>query len=332
MGITTARTSLTDILRKAPKNIMIQDCLTKAYSVLSKYDKVVCAISGGSDSDVCMDLLCRIDTNRRITYVWVDTGLEYQATKDHLEYLETRYEVDIVRIRGKRTIPLSCRTSGVPFINKEPVSEYIHRLQKHQFHWEDASYEELIYKYPSCRSALKWWCNENGDSDRFNINRKKKLKEFLIEHPPTFSISSNCCSISKKRPMQEFIINGGYQLSISGIRKAEGGIRSTAYKGCFTQKKGGISTYRPLFWLSNADKEEYCDHYGVLHSRCYTEYGLTRTGCAGCPFARNCKSELHIMKQYEPKLYKAAINIFGEAYAYTELYNEYQNSGGITTW
>lgn len=75
-----------------------------------------------------------------------------------------------------------------------------------------------------------------------------------------------------------------------------------------------------MFWLRDSDKEEYCKHYGVTHSRCYTEYGLERTGCFGCPFGKRFEEELEIIKHYEPKLYRAAINIFGEAYDYTRRY------------
>lgn len=74
-------------------------------------------------------------------------------------------------------------------------------------------------------------------------------------------------------------------MEITGIRKSEGGIRSANYKTCFSDSKSkGCATYRPIFWYSDGDKRDYEDFYGVTHSRCYSEYGMRRTGCVGCPF------------------------------------------------
>ena len=53
-------------------------------------------------------------------------------------------------------------------------------------------------------------------------------------------------------------------------------------------------------------------------------YGLSRTGCAGCPFGRDFEFELEVIKHYEPKLYKAVNYIFGDSYEYTRKYREFR--------
>lgn len=53
------------------------------------------------------------------------------------------------------------------------------------------------------------------------------------------------------------------------------------------------------------------------------EYGMSRTGCCGCPCALNFESELEILKTYEPKLYKAVTNVFKDSYEYTRKYREF---------
>lgn len=63
--------------------------------------------------------------------------------------------------------------------------------------------------------------------------------------------------------------------------------------------------------------------FGVTHSRCYTEYGLRRTGCVGCPFSKHITEELAIIEEHEPMLYKAAVNIFGKSYEYTAKYRAF---------
>lgn len=112
-------------------------------------------------------------------------------------------------------------------------------------------------------------------------------------------------------------------MNITGLRKAEGGLRATAYKNCFTENTGTHDEYRPLFWYTNSDKEDYEKNYNIVHSKCYTEYGLKRTGCAGCPFGRDFEQELSVIEQYEPKLFKAVNNIFGDSYEYTRKYKAF---------
>lgn len=72
---------------------------------------------------------------------------------------------------------------------------------------------------------------------------------------------------------------------------------------------------------TNFTKKE--KHYGIVHSKCYTEYGLERTGCAGCPYGRDFEQELKIIQKCEPKLFVAVNNIFGGSYEYTRKYREF---------
>ena len=197
------------------------------------------------------------------------------------------------------------------------------RLQRHNFQWEDEAYDVLIKKYPKCQSALAWWCNVKGDKSMFNITQNKWLKEFIVQNHPTFSISNKCCLWAKKKVAHAFKEEAHADLSIVGVRKAEGGARATAYKTCFTCHDDTADEYRPIWWYLNEDKKVYENHYGIVHSKCYTEYGLTRTGCAGCPFGRDFEFELDVIREHEPKLYKAVNYIFGDSYEYTRKYREF---------
>lgn len=160
-----------DIVKELPLNQTIVDNFIKAYSYINRptYNKIVATISGGADSDVVLDICVKCDKDHKIDYVWFDTGLEYQATKDHLDELEKKYDITIKRIRAKKPIPVSCKVNGEPFISKK-VSDYIERLQRHNFKWEDKPFEELMKEYPSCKVALRWWCNKWGEKSRFNTN------------------------------------------------------------------------------------------------------------------------------------------------------------------
>lgn len=305
-------------------NLMIQDAIQVMHNRLSQYERPICSVSGGSDSDIMIDLIEQVKPHF-VTYAFFDTGVEYQATKQHLDYLQERYSIKIERRPAVVPVPLGCKRHGQPFLSKK-VSEYIARLQAHEFKWEDKPFEELYAEYPHCKVALRWWCNLWGKGSSFNISRNKLLKEFMIAFPPWFRISKECCTGAKKKTAHLCDTEFAADLKITGERRAEGGERATANTSCFTPaEKDRIAAYRPLFFISDADKQCYENHYCILHSDCYI-WGMKRTGCAGCPFGSHFETELELIKQYEPRLYGAVNNIFADSYKYTRMYRAFKGN------
>ena len=310
-------------------NKAITDSIGMTYAMLQKYQHPMCSISGGADSDIIMDLCVRLDVDKKVRYVWFNTGMEYQATKRHLDYLEHRYGVKIERVPPIKSIPQCCKEYGQPFISKY-VSQCISSLQNRGFKWEDKSYEVLLEEYPGCQSRIAWWCNKNKRYC-YNIKYNKWLKEFLIAHPPVFKVNPKCCEYAKKKPSVSFAKDNGCDLQIIGIRQAEGGIRSSL-QSCYAEQTSPAKFY-PIFWYGNTDKADYGRLFGISNSDCYTVWGLKRTGCVGCPFNRKAFNELDVIKKNEPGMWKAANSVFGESYEYTRLYREFagrHNSGDKT--
>lgn len=305
------------------RNPVIGKAILTVATKMRDYEKVLVSVSGGADSDVVVDMLCRFGDKNKIDFVYFDTGLEYQATKDQIKFLEEKYGITIQVLRPKIPIPLSCKKYGQPFVSKR-VSEMIGRLQRAGFKWEDEPMDILLKKYPNCRSGIRWWCNDFGEKSMFNINRNKKLKEFMIANPPTFLIDNKCCDHAKKSLAHDKL-KERYDLNVTGVRKAEGGVRSFVYTSCFDTNGDTYDNFRPIFWFSDADKKEYEDMFGITHSKCYTEYGLKRTGCCGCPFSRKFEFELEVIENHEPKFYNAVNNVFKDSYEYTRAYKEFKN-------
>lgn len=318
--------SLESTLERVKGYPTIIECFLKADSVISKFQNPCCSISGGKDSDIMLDIITKVDTDNKVKYIWLDTGVEYQATKDHLAYLEEKYDIQIIKVKAVKPIPLSCREYGQPFLSKH-VSEMIYRLQKHNFQWEDEPFETLIERYPQCKCALLWWTNGKpnvtGGWSQFNIAYNKFLKEFIVANPPQFKISSKCCEYAKKKVAHQYEKENDCDLSIIGVRKSEGGVRSASYRNCFSDNADKTSQYRPLFWFGNTDREVYDNLFDIQHSDCYQIYGLTRTGCVGCPYNKKLEDEIAVMEQYEPKLAKAAKTVFKDSYEYTRKYREF---------
>ena len=312
-----------EILETAP-NAEIYDAYAKLYNKVTRFTKPICAVSGGSDSDIMLHMCASVDDKGKIRYVFFDTGLEFQATKDHISELEKRYGITIERHRAKQPVPYCTKRYGIPFLSKR-VSDYMERLQAHGFQWEDEDFDTLYGRYPKCKAALRWWCNNFGDGSHFNIDQNKWLKEFIVQNPPTFKVSNKCCTYAKKATAHQCITESDADLNLVGVRKSEGGARATAYKSCFSPEDGNhIAEFRPIFWFKNETKDAFKRTYGIRNSDCYEVWGLKRTGCSGCPFAKDIEAEISAVRMHEPKLYKALMNVFGESYAYTKAYREFQ--------
>ena len=89
---------------------------------LRQHPKAICSYSGGSDSDIMIDL---IETARKIApslpqidYVFFNTGLEMKAIKDHVKATEEKYDVKIREVKPKVNIVQAVRKHGVPFVSK----------------------------------------------------------------------------------------------------------------------------------------------------------------------------------------------------------------------
>ena len=312
---------------------------------LRQHPKAICSYSGGSDSDIMIDL---IERARKIApslppvkYVFFNTGLEMKATKDHVKETAEKYGVEIETVRPKINIVTASRKYGQPFVSKImsgglsewqkkglPLTicdEYDQAEDKH------AKRKELNERYPGCEQLINFLCCCNAAGDprpniQLVINSSKYMKDFIAEYPPDFKISAKCCDYCKKAPAHA--IQKDYEMIITGERRDEGGMRSVPTKDttsmCFTETASGQFRLRPLYYVSDKDKAWYKDTYGIRYSDAYEVYGLTRTGCCGCPISYKAVEDLEKIGKYEPNVAKAAWNIFGDSYRYRQKYVEYK--------
>lgn len=111
-----------EIIDDKPVSLHIMDAMIITNSKIRNYDKIACSISGGSDSDIMLDMCIKFDPENKISYVFFDTGIEYEATKKHLDFLEKKYGIEITRVKAKIPVPMACRKNGVPFLSKKLVN------------------------------------------------------------------------------------------------------------------------------------------------------------------------------------------------------------------
>jgi 3'-phosphoadenosine 5'-phosphosulfate sulfotransferase (PAPS reductase)/FAD synthetase len=318
-----------------PRNHNIFKHLMVTRNKLRQYQRIAISYSGGSDSDIILDLIELVkppDDCGEIRYVFFDTFLEYDATLRHITETEQKYGITVERIKPKKSIPVACRDHGIPFICKD-ASKMLSLLQRNVFDWHDLPENATTEKYGRCSSALDWYFNRRPPSksgkSKFNINRFKLLREFLMAYPPDFPISDKCCYYAKETVAKQFDKQFKPDLKIIGLRQAEGGRRVGSIRNCFTPAHGSnIANYRPLWFWSDEDKQVYKEWRGIRYSDCYEIWGYSRTGCVGCPANSQAVQELQIAAQYEPGKVKAAYAVFGKSYMYRKAYNTFKKTGG----
>ena len=314
---------------------------------LREHPKAICSYSGGSDSDI---LLHMIEQAREIMpslppvrYVFFNTGLEMKATKEHVKAMEKRYNIKIETLRPEVNIVLATRRHGQPFVSKI-MSYGLEEWQKKKIplsvaeeyaEAEDKAEkrQELRERYPHCESVINFLCccNSKGEPRpdiQLVINSSKYMLDFIRENPPEFRISAKCCDYCKKQLAHN--VQKGYEMVITGERRDEGGMRSVPRSGemngtmCFSETAQGQYRLRPLYYVSDEDKDWYKKTWEIKYSDAYEVYGMKRTGCCGCPISYRATEDLELIRPHEPNLVKAAWNVFGDSYRYRKLYNDYK--------
>lgn len=311
---------------------------------LMEHPNAICSYSGGADSDIMIDVIERaraVFSLPPVKYVFFNTGLEMRATKDHVRATAATYGVEIEEVRPRVNIVTASRTYGIPFISKI-MSAGLEGWQKkgiplsiaeeyEKAEDKAAKRQELRERYPKCESVINFLCCCNSAGEprpniQLVINSSKYMRDFIGACPPDFQISARCCDCCKKQAAHR--VQKNYSMIITGERRDEGGMRSVPRKDntalCFTETSSGQFRLRPLYYVSNADKAWYKGYYGIQYSDAYEVYGLTRTGCCGCPISHKAVDDLEKIRPYEPNVVKAAWNIFGKSYEYRQMYNEYK--------
>lgn len=279
----------------------INNTLGKMNYYLATHNSICVSVSGGSDSDLIVHIIARYFRQylEKIHFVFCNTGLEYRATLRHLDELEEKYNISIDRIRGKSVVSV-VKQDGIPIISKD--------------------YSNVVGGAVKGRAFGLKRIERTRQESKFAMSANQKaLAHYLINNK--IKISCSCCNKSKKNPLHKYEKQHKADLIITGERKAEGGQRAQAHKDCFESKNGKTDRYMPLWFWDNETKQYYKEHEHIQFSDCYEVWGMKRTGCVGCPFNSHIGEDLKMIKQYEPNLYRACMNVFGESYKLMDEFN-----------
>lgn len=238
-------------------------------------DKYYLSYSGGKDSHFLLWFIREWLRETRIEIVGVNTSFEIPEIRNRImKHSDVVLHPAMNRWQIKEQF-------GIPCFSK---------LQ-----------DEYIYRYQNGSRTQNTMNAVMGKNKVFNLNAKARD---LLLSGKLHRISNKCCYYNKELPMMQYGKRSGKK-PIIGVRQSESKTRKAKYETCL-QKNGNFA---PIFDFTDALMEDIYKAFDIQVPDCYIY--THRTGCAGCPYGRNCETELALL----PDLQRRAVSkYFEESY------------------
>ena len=239
------------------------------------FDKYYLAYSGGKDSHFLLWFIREYLNDEKIKIVGVNTSFEIPEIRDRI-----LKNCDVILHPAKSRWDIKAQY-GIPCFSKQQ--------------------EEYIYRYQRGSRSENTMNAVMGKGRLFVLN---KLARELLLSGRLHRVSNKCCYYNKELPMTRYGRASGRK-AIIGVRQSESKTRNAKYTSCLRTN----GNFTPIFDFSDTLIDAIYEAYGIEIPRIYE--AVSRTGCGGCPYSRNCRKEL----QYLPELQRQkTIDYFRESY------------------
>lgn len=282
---------------------LLFDRVEKIKQIINQYgeDKFYISFSGGKDSTVLHYLVDMALPNNKIPRVFSNTGIEYNYIVKFVKELAEKDDRFII-IQPKKNIKKTLDKVGYPFKSKEHST----KLEVYQ----NGSRSKSVMKY----------LNIDGSNNGSKYTCPKILK-YQFSDDFKIKISRNCCTELKKKPFKLWQKENNRTITMTGMRKEEGGQRE--HMNCIVMDKDkNIIKFHPLSVVSNEWEEWFIKKFNIeLCKLYYPPYNFERTGCKGCPFALHLQEQLDLMEKLLPNERKQC------EFIWQPVYEEYRRIG-----
>lgn len=278
---------------------ILQDRIQKIKSINELYDlenNSYISFSGGKDSTILHYILDEALPNNKIPRVYINTGIEYKDIYIYVKNLAEKDERFVIYSSGVNIKEMLTK-EGYPFKSKEHSQKVLE--------YRNGGRSDYLLKY--------FRIKEGG----FNPCPKKLL--YQIQNSD-LKISHKCCYKLKKEPIKRWMKENRKSITITGMRKEEGGQRSNI--NCIVLKKDELKKFHPLSVVNEDFENWYIQERNIkLCKLYYPPFNFERTGCKGCPFNINLEKDLFTMSNLLPNERKQCESIW------KPVYDEYRKLG-----
>lgn len=209
---------------------LLQDRITKIKSINEQYDlenNAYLSFSGGKDSTILHYLLDLALPGNKIPRLFLNTGIEYKFILDYVREMAKQDDRIIVYNVGKN-IKDTLSKVGYPFKSKEHSQKVMDYKKGYRNDSVLRYFKFMPNGYHSCPDCLLYQISNN-----------------------TLKISHMCCYEFKKKPAMKWMRNNNKSVTITGMRKDEGGTR-VQLNCIITDKKNRLKKFHPLSVVSES--------------------------------------------------------------------------------
>lgn len=236
--------------------------------------KIYLSFSGGKDSTVLAHLIMMANLDKKIPFVFSNTGIELDAT---LRFVKDFPYGNKVILKPRKPFGVLIKEHGKPVLSKLK-SEGLYTYQRHL--------DEPL-KTARARQMIIGVRERGGELLGGKNSYKIANKHMHFIHPDTeIKVGNKCCLYMKKYPFKDFEKENDMYGSFVGVRTSEGGVRSVVYKSCVKIKRNGDKEFvmsMPIIDWSDEMIDEFIKEYNIKLSDAYEVYGCTRTGWKTAP-------------------------------------------------
>lgn len=277
--------------------MLLNDILGKIKIVINRYgeENFYIAFSGGKDSTILSALIDMAIPGNNIPRVFSDTGIELEMIRNFVDELASE-DKRIEIIRPSVPIRQMLEKEGYPFKSK------LHSgmVDKYQRKGKITGVKQYLGERPDKAP----WSSQNSCPAKLRYQFSDDFK---------LRVSQKCCDKLKKEPVKKWEKENKRIYPILGIMRTEGGQRQNAT--CMAFKGDTLKRFNPMALATKEWEEWLIKEYGIKICDIYKEpYNFVRTGCKGCPFAKDLQKELEILDRFFPKERKQCEVIWAPVY------------------
>ena len=283
------------------KEFLLSDRIAKIIAINKQYnllDNAYISFSGGKDSTILHYLMDEALPGNQIPRVFINTGIEYKATLKFVKQMAENDNRFVIWTVGK-DIKKTLNKVGWPFKSKEHSQKLYEWKRGCRSNSHKRYFRQLSNGFSPCPQVLMYQLQ-----DDFDMN-----------------ISHFCCHEFKKKPIKDYMKHSKRSITLTGMMRTEGGQRTTL--NCIvTDNDGALKKFHPMAVCTTEWEDWYIKQRDIkLSELYYPPFNFTRTGCIGCPFSKDIKSELETLSLLEPSEYKRA------QWLWKTVYDEYRRIG-----